>query len=93
MLRCPEEHIEVKIGSALEEELQEDPFFESRALSVEITVISEIPSACEVEQEIALAPGEGKQLVSILTNKLCKEFTYSHFFLNDKYCYQIERDN
>ena len=79
MLRCPEEHIEVKIGSALEEELQEDPFFQSRASSVEITIISEIPSACEVEPEIAFAPGEGKQLVPILTNKLIKELTYSHF--------------
>ena len=75
MLRCPEEHIEVKI----EEELQEDPFFQSRASSVEIAIISEIPSACKVEPEIAFAPGEGKQLVSILTNKFCKELTYSHF--------------
>ena len=64
--------------TAPDEELQEDFLSELKAPSVTIIIISEIPSACEVEQEIA--SGQRKQSVSILTDKLCEELAHPDLF-------------
>ena len=78
LLRCPEEPIEVKVETVPDEELQEDFLSELKAPSVTIIIISEIPSACEVEQGIA--SGQRKQSVSILTDKLCEELAHPDLF-------------
>ena len=51
---------------------------EFRSPSFETIIIYEIPSACELEQEIVIAPGEGKQPVQILNDKFCEELAYPH---------------
>ena len=43
-----------------DKEIQEQSLSEFRTPSVEMTVISEIPKSCELEQEIVIAPRERK---------------------------------
>ena len=54
--------------------------------------MSGIPSACELEQEIVIEPGEGKQPPSVLDDKFCQELFHPHLFPSCKYGYQIERE-
>ena len=65
--------------------------FEFRAPLVEIKIISEIPSAYELEQEIVIAPGEGKQPASVLNDKSCEELAHPHLLPTGKYGHQTER--
>ena len=74
------------------EEIYEDPLSKFRAPSVEATIISEVPSNCKLEQEIAIAPVEGKQPISGFYEKFCEEPAYLHLFPSDRYGYQIERE-
>ena len=37
--------------------------------------------ANKLEQEIAIAPGEGKQPISVLNGKFCEELAHLHSFL------------
>ena len=43
-----------------DKEIQEQSLSEFRTPSVEMTIISEIPKSCELEQEIVIAPRERK---------------------------------
>ena len=60
LLRSLDESIEVEVELSTNEEIYEDPLSKFRAPSVETTIISEVPSNSELEQEITIAPGEGK---------------------------------
>ena len=70
----------------------EDPLSKSRALSAETTIISEVPSNCEPELEIAIAPGEEKQTISVLNEKFYEELAHPHLFPSGRYGYRIERE-
>ena len=59
---------------------------------MEITFISEIASACEIEEGIVIAPGEGKKPVSILNDKFCEELGHPHLFPTGKYGHKVERE-
>ena len=63
------EPIEMQLESSLGEETLDDPLSEFRTPSMETTFVSEIPSACEMEEGIVVTPGEGKKPVSILHDK------------------------
>ena len=54
-------------------------------------IISEEQSIYEIEQEITIAPGEGKQPVSVLNEKFCEELAHLHLFSSGRYGYRIER--
>ena len=69
LLTCLDKPTDVKIELSTGEEIKEDPLSEFRAPSVETRIISEIPSACELEQETHIALGEGKQPASVLSDK------------------------
>ena len=92
LLRCLDEPIEVKIELSTDEEIQEDLYSDFRVPSFETTTISEIPSACELEQELVNTPGEGKQPISVLNDRFCEELAHPHLFPTGKYGYQIERE-
>ena len=81
LLKCLDEPIEVQLESSLGEETLDDPLSEFRTPSMETTFVSEIPSACEMEEGIVVAPGEGKKPVSILHDKFYKELGHPHRFL------------
>ena len=61
--KCLNEPIEVQLELSLGEETLEDPLSEFRTASMETTFVSEIPSACEMEEDIVFASGKGKKPV------------------------------
>ena len=80
LLKCLDEPIEVQLESSLGEETLDDPLSEFRTPSMETTFVSEIPSACEIEEGIVVAPGEGKKAICILNDKFCEELGHPHLF-------------
>ena len=92
LLKCLDEPTEVQLESSLAEETLDDPLFEFRTPSMETTFVSEIPSACEMEEGIVVAPGEGKKPVSILNDKFCEELGHPHLFPTGQYGYKVERE-
>ena len=91
LLRSLYEPIEVEVELSTNEEIYEDSLFKIRAPSIKTTIISVVPSNCELEQEITIAPGEGKQLILDLNAKFCEELVHSHLLPSGRYGYQIER--
>ena len=92
LLRFLVEPVEVEVELSTNEEIYEDPLSKFRAPSVETTIISEVPSNCELEQEITIALGEGKQPILVLNDKFCEELAHPHLFPSGRYGYQIERE-
>ena len=92
LLRSLDQPTEVEVELATNEDISEDPQSKFRAPSVETVIISEVPSNCELEQEIAIAPGEGKQTISVLNDKLSEELAHPHLFSYSRYGYHIERE-
>ena len=92
LLKCLDEPIEVQLESSLGEETLDDPLSEFRTPSMETTFVSEIPSACEMEEGIVVAPGEGKKPVSILNDKFCEELGHPHLFPTGQYGHKEERE-
>ena len=72
---------EMQLESPLGKETLDVPLSKFRTPSMEITFVSEKQSACEVEEGIVVAPGEGKKPVSILHDKFYKELGHPHRFL------------
>ena len=92
LLKCLDEPIEVQLDSSLGEEVLDDPLSKFRIPSMETTFVSEIPSACDIEEGIAVAPVEGKKPVSILNDKFCKECGHPDLFPTGQYGYKAERE-
>ena len=92
LLRSLDETIEVEVELSINEEIYKDPLSKFRAPYVETTIFSEVPPNCELEQKIIIAPGEGKQPISVLNEKFCEEPAHPHFFPSGRYGYQIERE-
>ena len=85
VLRSLHEPIEVEVELSTNEEIYEDPLSNFRAPSAETTIISQVPSNCncELEQEITITPGKGKQPISVLNDKFCEELAHQHLFPSD----------
>ena len=92
LLKCLDEPIEVQLDWSLGEEVLDDPLSKFRIPSMETTFVSEIPSACDIEEGIAVAPVEGKKPVSILNDKFCKEFGHPDLIPTGQYGYKVERE-
>ena len=58
---------------------------------MENTFVSDI-SACETEECIVAAPGEGKKQVSTLNDKIFKELCHPHLFPTGQYGCKVERE-
>ena len=82
----------MQLGSSLGEETLDDPLSEFRTPSMETTFFSEIPSACEMEEGIVVASGEGKKPVSIFNDKFCEDLDDQHLFPPGQYGYKVERE-
>ena len=90
LLKCLDEPMEVQLESSLGEETLDDPLSRFRTLSMETTFASEKPSACEMEEGVIFAPGEGRKPVSILNDKFCEELSHPHLLLTGQYGYKVE---
>ena len=91
LLKCLDEPTEVQWVSSLGEETLDGPLFEFSSPSMKTTFVSEIPSACEMEEGILVATGEGKKQVSILNNNFCEEPDHPHLFPTGQYGYKVAK--
>ena len=83
---------EVQLESSLGEETRDDPLSEFRMQSMETNFVSKIPSVCEIEEGIVVAPGEGKKPVSILNGKFCEELGHLRLLPTGQCSYKVERE-
>ena len=99
LVKCLDEPVEMQLESSLGEETLYDPLSEVRTPSMETNFLSELPSACEMEEGIVVAPGEGKKPAFIL-NDFYSLFLFLFFkvfilcflfliILNDKFCKEL----
>ena len=74
------------IDSQIDE--RENPLDAHRLGAHETTLISNMPQS----EELTIAPGEGKQPMSILNDQYCEELAHPHLFPTGNYGYKIERN-
>ena len=65
---------------------------EFQSPSLETTITTEISTVDNIEQSIAIAPGEGKKPISILNDIYCEEKAHPHLFPTGKFGYKVKRD-
>ena len=82
----------VKIARDTTCEEGEMPLDEFQSPSLETTITTEIPTVDNIEQSIAIAPGEGKKPISILNDIYCEEMAHPHLFPTGKFGYKDKRD-
>ena len=69
----------------------EDPLNMYRTASDETTLVSEIPNIIN-EENVTIAPSQGKIPVSILRDELCEEQEFLHLLPNGKFGYNVPPD-
>ena len=70
----------------------EIPLAEFQSPSLEKTITTDIQTVDNIEQSIAIAPGEGKKPISILNDIYCEEMTHPHLLPTGKFGYKVKRD-
>ena len=73
------------------DEISEDHLSKDRVASNETALISEIPSIVDNENLI-VAPGQGKTPVSIASDELCEELAFPYLFPSGKFGYKVDRE-
>ena len=76
------ENTRIPIDTTCESEI---PLAEFQSPSLETTITTEIPTVGNIEQSIAIAPGEGKKPISILNDIYCEEMAHPHLFPTGKF--------
>ena len=69
----------------------EDPLNLYKTASKETTLVSEIPNIIN-EENVIIAPGQGKIPVSILRDEFCEEQAFPHLLPKSKVGYNVPRD-
>ena len=69
----------------------EDPLNMYRIASNETTLVSEIPNMIN-EENVIIAPEQGKIPVSILRDKFCEHQAFPHLLPKSKFSYNVPRD-
>ena len=62
-----------------------------RVASNETALICEIPNIVE-DENLIVAPGQGKTPVPIVNDEFCEELAFPHLFPSGKFGYKVERD-
>ena len=70
----------------------EDPLNEHRSACNETALVSKCPHVIADEENIIIAPGEGKVPLFILKDEKCEEMAYSHLFPQGKFGIHAKRD-
>ena len=83
LLKC-HKPINVTLETAEEQDVLDDPLAKFKTVSGEATVISEIPSATDIEEAFIVTPGEGRKPRTFLGDEFCEELAHSHLFLTGK---------
>ena len=92
LLRCHDEPINVTLETAEEQDVLDDPLAKFKTVSDETTVISEIPSATDIEEPFTVTPGEGKKPRTLFGDEFCEELAHLHLFPTGKFGYKAERE-
>ena len=92
LLRCHDEPINVTLETAEEQDVLDDPLAKFKTVSDETTVISEIPSAADIEEAFIVTPGEGKQPMTLLGDEFCEGLAHARLFPTVKFGYKAERE-
>ena len=69
----------------------EDPLNMYRTASNGTTLVSEIPNTIN-EENVTIAPGQGKIPVSVLRDEFCEEQAFPHLLPKGKFGYNVPRD-
>ena len=69
----------------------EDPLNMYRTTSNGTTLVSEIPNTIN-EENVTIAPGQGKIPVSVLRDEFCEEQAFPHLLPKGKFGYNVPRD-
>ena len=73
------------------EEEEHDSFHNHSTSSNETALISEVPNTVENENLI-VAPGQGKSPISVFNDKFGEELAFPYLFPDGKFGYKVERD-
>ena len=87
LLRCHDIPI-----TAEEQDVLDDLLAKFKTVSHEATVISEIPSATDIEEAFIVTSGEGRKSRTILGDEFCEERAHPHFSPTGKFGYKAERE-
>ena len=79
----------VKISRDTTCEEGEIPLAEFQSPSLETAITTEIPTVDNIEQLIAIAPGEGKKPISILNDIYCEKVAHPHLSPTCKFGYKV----
>ena len=69
----------------------DDPLNAHRAAGYETTLVPEIPRIIE-EDNVIMAPGQGKTPVSILNDDHCEELAFPYLFPTGMFGYKVKRE-
>ena len=69
----------------------ENPLDKYRAGANESSLTSIVPHQIN-ENDITLAPGEGKSPISMITDEKCEELSFLHLFPSGKFGFNVDRD-
>ena len=72
-------------------EEQENPLDECRVGANETALISVVPSEIDNEN-VAIAPCQGKKPISLLTDSNCEELAHPYLFPTGKFGYKVQRN-
>ena len=84
-------HPDTQIENKLNFELLDDPLNLHRVAANETTLISEIPGIID-EDNITIAPGQGKTLLSIVRDDYCEELAFPYLLPTGKFGYKVKRE-
>ena len=92
LLKCHDEPINVTLETAEEQDVLDDPLARFKTVSDETTVISEIPSATDIEEAFIVTPGEGKKPRALVGDECCEELAHPHLFTTGRFGYKAEKE-
>ena len=84
-------HSDAQIENKLNFELLDDPLKLHGVAASETTLISEILDIID-EDNIAIAPGQGKTPLPILRDDYCEELAFPYLFPTEKFGYKVKRE-
>lgn len=92
LLESPETK-DVENDSDNELETDENTLDKYRLSADETTLMSNMPTPDDIDNKILnLAPGEGRNPISILNDKYCEELAHPHLFPTGKFGYKVPRE-
>ena len=54
--------------------------------------MGDVPAVADKEEVVPVAPGEGKQPISLLNDTFCEDLSHPHLFPTGKFGYNVKRD-